>query len=493
MNDVNFGIRTTMRKKILFLNPAKNDSFVVDRIHMGFTLLGQLLTQAGHDVKVLDYAFLKAFQGRFPIPTVREVLSDFKPDVVGISVFTYLYAECHALIEEVSSLTEVPILLGGPHITLFPEDFSYDSRVSYLVCGEAETVITDIIDRLEKKTTPEVVHAQGPAGTAIPAVNLDIAHGSTHLKNYQIQLSRGCPYSCSFCNVEFIAGGRTVRVRNLDTCIDEIREAKRRYPNIQTFIITDDCPNFDRGRFKTFLLRFAELETGCSLHIDNVRADLVDEEMLRLYIRAGGTNICLGTESGDAEVFRLVNKGESLDALVKAIQLVKKFNLSLGLCFVIGLPEDSLGRFRRSLELARSVKPDYVFWNMCTPWPCTPVYEWFITHGVIGDVRGFSTLVDPEFNFSLPRAWSNDFSREDRVRAWLIANMETFAFPFSSFARFFSNIPTLLNLARQYGLYAAVCKYIVSYIPHHAAKALAKRLVKARAAMHNSGNGDRLP
>lgn len=474
-----------MRKKILFLNPAKNDSFVVDRIHMGFTLLGQILTQAGHEVKVVDYAFLKALQGRISVPAIRELIPDFKPDAVGISVFTYLYGESLALIEEVSSLTEAPILLGGPHITLFPEDFSQDSRISYLVCGEAETVITDIIGRLEKKSIPEIVRAQGPAGSEIPAVNLDIALGGKHLQNYQIQLSRGCPFSCSFCNVEFIAGGRTVRARSLDTCINEIREAKLRYPNIQAFTITDDCPNFDRGRFKNFLKRFAELNTGCSLHIDNVRADLIDEEMLQLYIRAGGTNICLGTESGDAEVFRLVNKGESLEALVKAIQLVKKFKLSLGLCFVIGLPEDSPEKFLKSLDLARSVKPDYVFWNMCTPWPGTPVHEWFKMHGEIGDVRGFSTLVDPEFKFSLPRAWSGGFSREERVRVWLIANMETFAFPFSSFIRFFSNIPVLLKLAGQYCLYPAVFRYIIRYIPHHALKAMAKRLTKIRGMLHS--------
>lgn len=479
-------ILTTMRKKILFLNPAKNDSFVVDRIHMGFTLLGQILTQAGHEVKVLDYAFLKALQGKIPIPTVREVISDFKPDAVGISVFTYLYDESLLLIKEVSSLTEAPILLGGPHITLFPEDFCNDSRISYLVRGEAETVIKDIIDRLERKTAPEVIRSYGPAGDAIPSVNLDIAHGSTLLENYQIQLSRGCPFSCSFCNVEFIAGGRTVRVRNLDTCINEIREAKHNYPNIKAILITDDCPNFDRERFKTFLIRFANLETGCSLHIDNVRADLIDEEMLQLYVRAGGTNICLGTESGDAEVFRLVNKGESLEALFKSIHLVKKFRLSLGLCFVIGLPEDSPEKFNRSLELARSVKPDYVFWNMCTPWPGTPVYDWFMTHGEVGNVRGFSTLVDPEFNFSLPRAWCKGFTREDRVRAWLIANLETFAFPFSSFGRFFSNIPILLKLARQYDLYVAVGRYIIRYIPHHVAKALVKRMTKARGAIHPS-------
>jgi len=463
-------------KKILFLNPAKNDSFAVDRIHMGFTLMGQILSEAGHQVKVLDYAFLRGLNLPIEIPSVKEVINKFKPDVIGVSVFTYLYDESNSLIDEISELSDAPIVLGGPHITLFPEDFNSDTRVSYLVRGEAEGVILDLVENAGKKNTPVIVQGSVPSGDDIPAVNLDIAYGGNYLKNYQIQLSRGCPYSCNFCNVELIAGGRKVRARNLDSCIEQITEAKRKYPDLQTVFITDDCPNFDRERFKNFLVKFAERKTGCNLHIDNVRADLVDEEMLQLYIKAGGLNICLGTESGHPDVFKQVNKGESLDEVLAAISLVKKYNLTLGLCFVIGLPDDNFKKHMHSIALAKIVKPDYVFWNMCTPWPGTPVYKWFKQHGTVGDVRGFSTLVDPEFNFTLPRAWSDDFDREDRVRAWLIANLETYAFPVNSIRRFFSNAVKLTHLANKYKIYKAVITYLVCFVPHYFKKAIKKRI-----------------
>lgn len=463
-------------KKILFLNPAKNDSFAVDRIHMGFTLMGQILSEAGHEVKVIDYAYLRGLNLSIEIPSVKEVINKFKPDVIGVSVFTYLYVESNSLIDEISELSDAPIVLGGPHITLFPEDFTCDTRVSYLVRGEAEGVILDLVENAEKKNTPEIVQGSVPSGDEIPAVNLDIAYGGNYLKNYQIQLSRGCPFSCNFCNVELIAGGRKVRARNLDSCIEQITEAKRKYPDLQTVFITDDCPNFDRERFKNFLVKFAERKTGCNLHIDNVRADLVDEEMLQLYVKAGGLNICLGTESGHPDVFKQVNKGESLEEVLKAVQLVKKFNLKLGLCFVIGLPDDTLEKHMYSIDLAKRVEPDYIYWNMCTPWPGTPVYDWFIKHGEVSDVRGFSTLIDPEFDFTLPRAWSNDFNREDRVKAWLIANLETYAFPITSVKRFVPIIIKLLRLARQYSISFAVAKYIACFVPHYFVKAVKKRI-----------------
>ena len=463
-------------KKVLFLNPLKNDSFAVDRIHMGFTLMGQILCEAGHEVKVIDYAYLRGLNLLKEMPSLNNVIKQFNPDVIGISVFTYLYDECKSLIDQIAELSDAVIVLGGPHITLFPEDFSDDTRIGYLIRGEAEGVILDLVENVDKKNAPVIVQGSVPSGDEIPAANLDLVYGSNHLTSYQIQLSRGCPYSCTFCNVELIAGGRKVRARNLDLCIDQIAEAKRKYPNIQTVYITDDCPNFDRERFKNFLVKFAERKIGCNLHIDNVRADLIDEEMLQLYVEAGGLNICLGTESGHPDVFKRVNKGESLDEVLNAIQLVKKFSLKLGLCFVIGLPGDTLEKHRYSIELAKKVKPDYVYWNMCTPWPGTPVYKWFIKHGEIGDVRGFSTLIDPEFDFTLPRAWSRDFNRGDRVKAWLIANLETYAFSISSVKRFFPVIIKLLLLAKQHSIYLTVLKYIACFLPHYFVKAVNKRL-----------------
>lgn len=437
-------------KRVLFVNPAKRDGFVGGRIHMGFSLLGEILVSNGHKVKVLDYDFFKASEYEFEVPDVEEVIHEFEPHVVGISVFTYLYDECQALIERVSSCCKVPIVLGGPHFSVFPEDFSDDSRISYIARGEAERVILNLVENVKHEQRPVLIDCPLPSAEEIPRTNLDIAYGSRYLKLYQIQLSRGCPFKCSFCSVT-LTGGRRVRARDLEACLKQIVEAKSRYPSIETVIITDDCPSFDKDRFKLFLRMFREASTGCTLHIDNVRADLIDEEMIQLYAAAGGQNICLGVESGHPEVFKLIHKGETLEGIAKAAKLVHKYGLILGLCFVIGLPEDNLERHSYSIRLAKALKPAYVFWNMCVPWPGTEVRHWYQTHGEIGDPRDFSTLIDPRIGFQEPIASSNDFSKEERIKAWLMANMEIhsyFGHPY--------DILKLVSLAHKYKLYRSL-------------------------------------
>ncbi|MFH1950048.1 MAG: B12-binding domain-containing radical SAM protein [Pseudomonadota bacterium] len=440
-------------KRILFVNPAKQDNFGVNRIHMGFSIMGETLVSNGHEVKIMDYAFLRDLKRQIRVPDIEEVIDEFEPHVVGISVFTYLYDECQTLVARISRHCDLPIILGGPHFTIFPRDFADDSRISYIVRGEADTVILGLVEAAKRESWPVLVNYPLPSPDEIPAVNLDVAYGSQYLRTYQIQLSRGCPYNCSFCNVRFIAG-RRVHARDLETCIDQIVKAKRRYPNIEVITITDDCPTFDKERFKRFLRMFREANLGCGLTIDNGRANLVDEEMIQLYMAAGGRNICLGAESGHTEVFEGIHKGESLEDIVNAAKLVRKYGLTLGLCFVIGLPWDNLERHSYSMRLAKALRPNYVFWNMCIPWPGTEVHQWYQTHGEIGDLRNFSTLIDPRANFRDPVCTSIDFPKEDRIKAWLMANMETHIY--------FSNphdIWKLLSLTLRYKIYWSFAIY----------------------------------
>jgi anaerobic magnesium-protoporphyrin IX monomethyl ester cyclase len=415
---------TAKDKRILLLNSCKQDGFSVNRIHMGLSLLGGILRNAKHEVMLIDFAFLRDLKDCIRVPEIEAVLDEFQPGLVGISVFTYLYDECQDLIERTSHRPEIPIILGGPHFSVFPEDFSSDPRISYILRGEAESVILSLVETAKRENHPVFINCPSPSADEIPAVDLDIVYGHEFLKLYQIQLSRGCPYQCSFCNIERVAG-RRVRPRNIETCLQEITEAKTRHPQISTIVITDDCPTFDKERFKTFLKLFAAANLGCELSIDNVRANLLDEEMIRLYVEAGGRNLCVGTESGHPEVFEAVNKGESLDDIVHAARLIRKYGLVLGLCFVIGLPGDTLKRHARSVALARSLKPDYLFWNMCIPWPGTQVHQWYTTHGRIGNPRNFSTLVDPTGNYGNPVCATKEFPEKDRIKAWFMANLET--------------------------------------------------------------------
>ena len=466
-----------MGRRVLLVNPAKEDDFPIDRIHIGLTLIGEILASNGHQVKIMDYAFLRCLKVRIKVPDIEQVIYEFEPDIIGVSVFTYVYDECQELIARISRCCDAVIILGGPHMTMFSEDFSNDRRINYIVRGEAEKIILDLVQTARRGQCPVIVNCPPPSPNDIPAINLDIVYASRYVRTYQIQLSRGCPYNCTFCNVRLIAGHR-VRARALETCLAQIVEAKRRYPNIEVIIITDDCPTFDKERFKRFLQMFKKAGIGCALLVDNVRANLVDEEMIQLYVAAGGYNICLGVESGDPEVFKLVNKGESIEDIIKIAKLVRKYGLLLGLCFVIGLPGDNPERHQHSLRLAKDLKPDYVFWNMCVPWPGTVVNQWYQTQGEIGDMRNFSTLIDPEVNFKEPVCSSPGFPKEEMIKAWLAANMETYSFSSRCFRRLFSE-------AWKNKLYRSFFIYATGYFPYR----IRSRLIQIRRNLKQFGFG----
>lgn len=208
--------KATNGRRILLLNPCKKDGFSANRIHMGLSLLGGILKAGGHEVLLMDFAFLRDLKEHIRVPEIEEILDEFQPDLIGISVFTYLYDECEALIERISSRCTFPIILGGPHFSVFPEDFAHDLRFSYIVRGEAETVILHLVETAKREARPVFIICPKPASNEIPAVNLDVAYGHEFLKIYQIQLSRGCPYHCSFCSIEQVAG-RRIQHRKIET------------------------------------------------------------------------------------------------------------------------------------------------------------------------------------------------------------------------------------------------------------------------------------
>ncbi len=444
--------------RVLLLNAGKRDHFPVQRLHLGLSLLSAKLRAAGHAVRVIDYAFLRSVRRLTP-PTVAESITDFRPDVVGISVFTYLYAECQGLIEQVAQASAAPIVLGGPHLRLFPEDFANDRRIACVVRGEAERVIVDVVERVRAGGPPEIIEATIPSVEEIPPADLEAAWGVEDLAEYQIQLSRGCPFQCTFCNIHEIAGVK-VRARSLPECLAEIIAARERFPRIRSVNLTDDCPTFDRERFKCFLRQYRDAHVGASLKVDNLRADGVDEELVRLYKAAGGVNICLGVESGDPEVLRLCRKNETLGEIEHAAHLVRQEGLALGLCFVIGLPGDTPERHRHSVELVRRLRPNYVYWNMCVPWPGTEIRKWYDAHGHVADPRGFSTLVSPAVQFGVPVCDSPFFPRDELIKAWLGANLETHAY--FSRAR---DLPRLAALSLSYGILGPFLRFLLFRFP----------------------------
>jgi hypothetical protein len=214
--------------------------------------------------------------------------------------------------------------------------------------------------------------------------------------------------------------------------VAEVKAAAGLFPRLRRISVSDDCPTARPAHFRAFLRLLAAENLGLPLHVDNMRADLVDAEIMAGLKAAGAEMVCLGVESGNPEVFALATKGETHEDIRHAARLARETGLQLGLCFIIGLPGDNPKRHQDSIRFAQELAPETVFWNLAHPFPGTRMYEWFQEHGAdIDPPRPYTSYDTHSLVCAEPTVGTADFTRAQRRRAYFQAVVETDQYTFT--------------------------------------------------------------
>jgi radical SAM superfamily enzyme YgiQ (UPF0313 family) len=391
--------------------------------HYGLVLLATVLRDAGHEVAVVDQSFLRMEDDAF----VARVAA-MKPDVVGVSLYTTHATRGLGIARALrEALPGARFVAGGPHASLYSDPIAKSGIFEAVVRGEAEGVVVDVVTRLRAGERPGVVVGRPTEGPVIPHADFRLADGHERMSWLPIQLSRGCPYNCSFCEVKEIAS-RRIRFRDVDVCLDEIGAAAVLLPEAHTLRIVDDCPTLDLPRFKEFLRRYLARGLALRVSVDNMRADAIDDELLDLLKRCRIPYVCIAAESGNPDVFKAVDKGESLAEIAEAARRVRASGLPLYMCFVVGLPGSSYEAEMDSLRFAKSLRPDILYWNMFLPHRGTRARDWFGSHGTIFEEADRFSVPSYDLTFSSPATETPEFPREERIRAYLTCVLETVSF-----------------------------------------------------------------
>jgi anaerobic magnesium-protoporphyrin IX monomethyl ester cyclase len=417
--------------------------------HLGLASLAAVLKQAGHDPVVFDEVLYDLGKA----PHLTEVIAQTTPDVIGFTAYTATLDRLQGLLTQVRDQTALPTLVGGPHATLFTDDMVARGNFDTLVRGEAEGVIVGLVERARRLPTPEVVPTEPPVAADLPWPLYSACLRYESMTAYPIMTSRGCPYQCSFCGVHVVSSYQW-RPRTPQDCAAELQANVPRLPQLQAVRVNDDCPTAQPERFKAFLRLLVEAKLGLPLGVDNLRADLMDAAMVDLLKAAGSGMLCFGVESGNPEVFGLVNKGETHEDIRRAARWCQEAGLQLALCFVIGLPGDTPERHQDSIRFARELGPTLIYWNLAHPFPGTQIHRWFVDHGAdLDEPRAYTsydahTLVCPEPTVSTP-----EFTKWQRQRAYFQAVVETDQYSFNRYAPWH-----LLSGGVRYGLLGSAAR-----------------------------------
>jgi len=407
---------------VLLLNPHDPAKPAVSPWpHLGLTLMATRARQLGHAPLVVDYAFAPK------APPIERLVAERAPDLVGLTLYTAHMGRARALIRDIRRLTDAPLAVGGPHATLYADELAAEDLADVVFRGECDLAFPRELPDIRRAAPTRVVAAEAPDLDAVPAPDFGLAWGAGALRHYPLQLSRGCPFGCSFCSVRRIST-RRVRYRDPGRALDELRTAREGLPRLRVVRIVDDCPTFDLARFKAFLREYALRGIGRPLHIDNLRADRFDDEMLDLLRRIGVDHLCIGVESGNPRVFAAIDKGETLADIARAAGMIKRHGIRLYTCFIVGLPESTPAAERDSIRLARALKPAWIYWNLFQPHKGTAARAWFEAHGRLFDEEDKSSLIDLDLAATAAPCDTPEFPAEERHRMQLAASLATGAY-----------------------------------------------------------------
>lgn len=401
--------------RIMLWKPGLDDGSTGELPHIGLGILANDIKQAGHEVFLADHHF-------DPQAMPAEQLLRDGVDLLCISLVSQEWPlPVTQQILDLAHQLEIPVWLGGPHAHGYGDLLEEDERISKLIIGEADNAFSKILASREKRIVLGRVDQFGR-----PDFSLMLNH--QQLENYPFFISRGCTHNCSFCAGTKAHGNRWRRQALNEELWAELDQIADNFPNVNRISIIDDAFTADMEHAKTFLREYLRRGYPYTLNVFNVRADQLDEELLQLMKQGGLESLAVGIESGDPEVFKLVGKGEKLEKIRWAIELMQQVGIVPWLNMVIGLPGDNIEAHRRSIEWVLDIpQPRIVQWLQYAPYRGTWSYDYFVKRGdiedgFIPDLQGGRYELLPEYgNFT-----ASDFSRDGKRLAQLEAYLRCY-------------------------------------------------------------------
>jgi anaerobic magnesium-protoporphyrin IX monomethyl ester cyclase len=350
---------------------------------LGLAYIAAAARAAGHRVQILDAYVQDMSWSDFE----REIAAR-RPEAVGLTVMT-------PMVDVIARATQLirphaqHIIVGGPHPTAVGADVFDDlPAIDAAVQGEGEEIIAPLLQWLstdQAQLPPGGVRVRGAEFTAsVPPADLStilrpardlLPHGAyrylfaTRRGFATMITSRGCPFSCSFCD-KSVSGSRW-RARGAVDVVDEMAQLAASGVGFINFY--DD--NFTLQRKRVVAICDEILRRGLDIHWKcEGRVDSVDLQLLQLMARAGCQVVAYGVESANPETLALLRKDIEVGQARSAFAATRQAGLRSLAYMILGAPGETIDDVRRSIDFCREIGADYVQFSSLVAMPGTPLY-----------------------------------------------------------------------------------------------------------------------
>ncbi len=380
--------------------------------HLGLAYLAAVSERRGDEVVIFD----ADVEDR----SVQDFIQEFKPHLVGITANTPQVKQAWRTARAIKEIHDVPIVLGGPHVSVLPEESCEKPYVDIVVRGEGEDAWIDISNRLESFlkdqpsfSTQAFLHPENEIFDDCLGITYKTSDGQIHnnpdrppiadldslpwpayhhfrmekytnlqpatdrvdgARSFSILTSRGCPYRCTFCSQSIMP--IKWRSRSPENVLEEWRHLVEDL-GAQEIGVLDDSANIRVKRLERLahLLIENQLNHVPWIFVNGIRANLASKELLSLLKQAGLKRVAFGVETGDPEILRTIDKKVDHDTIRQAFKNAKEVGLETIAFMIIGLPGETRETMQRTIDFAIELDPLIANFSMMTPYPGTKVYE----------------------------------------------------------------------------------------------------------------------
>ncbi|MFC1485631.1 B12-binding domain-containing radical SAM protein [Candidatus Latescibacterota bacterium] len=372
-------------------------------VPLGLLAIATPLDMAGYQVTVIDQYFDRQWKAR-----LRSELEK-NPICVGVSVKTGPQIR-NAL--EVSKLVkaqgDIPMVWGGVHPSLLPEQTLENENIDIIVQGEGEETFFELVQALERGENLGDIKGiwykeNGIIKQTPPRPFIDLnthPYPSYHfvdVKRHLVKIfgidhlrfssSRGCPHDCGFC-YNAVFNKRKWRALTAERTVDELVKLRNTY-GVRGFNLTDDFFFGDSERVKKIFAEMVKRKldivfSKIDMHGDEIAK--LDDNFLALLEKAGCKTLVLGIESGSQRILDLIHKDISISQIIDFNKRIQKFQICPKYCFMLGFPteteqdiSDTISLIFKLIEDNDKLLKDI---NLYTPYPGTELFDISVQNGL---------------------------------------------------------------------------------------------------------------
>ncbi len=409
------------KKKILLVEPPFHSFMEYDRWYYptSLALLAAILHKDGHEVYIYDADryFHKNPETKNRLVLLkkqknysdnidnfdhviwkhfRNTLENFKPDIVGVSIFTSKLRSALNTLKVVKAFnSNILTCVGGAHVTASYNTLEDNQYIDALFVGYSDNSFIEWINSASKN---RVVKGETDKQNF---QNLPYARRQALLfnENYTqkdlsyIITSRGCVGRCVFCSNTFLWKGRPV-FRSSDSIRQEVNELINEWGSKK--ILLGDSSNSDIPREN---MRVANVLKEFGLPwTTNIRWATVNKKLLEHFMECGCTGLSVGLETGSEKMLKLTKKGTTVKQIREKAKMINELGLDWHLFTIVGFPDETIDDINMTQELALEINPTAVSVNSFSPLPGTEAYN--NIEGLSPEIASSVNQLNPQKCFS---------------------------------------------------------------------------------------------